>query len=129
MSPERIRNPGDADARSDIYSLGAVGFFLLTAHELFETTGEHDLVYHVLHTPPRRPSELVPGIPKRLDELIGRCVAKERSERPHEVLVVLALLEALAVEHPWSQRDAKAWWVRRKASQQEKVKPSPAATA
>jgi serine/threonine protein kinase len=30
MSPERIRNPGDADGRADIYALGAVGFFLLT---------------------------------------------------------------------------------------------------
>ena len=117
MSPERIRNPGDADARADIYSVGAVGFYLLTGRDLFETVGEHDLVYHVLHTPPRRPSELVPGIPKRLDELIVRCVAKDRSERPHEVLVVMALLEALSVEYTWRQRDAEAWWVRRRAEQ------------
>ncbi|MGH8701098.1 MAG: serine/threonine protein kinase [Burkholderiales bacterium] len=117
MSPERIRNPGDADPRADIYSVGAVGFYLLTGRELFETTGEHDLVYHVLHTPPRRPSELAPGIPKRLDELIVRCLAKDRSERPHEVLVVMALLEALAVEYTWTQRDAEAWWVRRRAEQ------------
>ncbi len=114
MSPERIRNPGDADARADIYSLGAVGFYLLTARELFETGGEHDLVYHVLHTPPRRPSQLVPGVPKRLDDLIVRCLAKDRNERPHEILVVLALLEALSVEHSWTQRDAEAWWARRR---------------
>ena len=117
MSPERIRNPGDADPRADIYSVGAVGFYLLTGRELFESTGEHDLVYHVLHTPPRRPSELAPGIPKRLDELIVRCLAKDRSERPHEVLMVMALLEALAVEYTWTQRDAEAWWVRRRAEQ------------
>jgi tRNA A-37 threonylcarbamoyl transferase component Bud32 len=116
MSPERIRNSGDADARADIYSLGAVGFYLLTARELFETTGEHDLVYHVLHTPPRRPSQLVPGVPKRLDDLITRCLAKERSERPHEILVVMALLEALSVEYSWSQRDAEGWWARSRQS-------------
>ena len=110
MSPERVRNPGDADARSDIYSVGAVAFYLLTAHELFETSGDHDLTYHILHTPSRRPSELVPGIPKRLDDLVARCLAKERSERPHEILVVMALLEALAVEYPWTQREAEAWW-------------------
>jgi len=110
MSPERVRNPGDADARSDIYSVGAVAFYLLTGHELFETSGEHDLTYQILHTPPRRPSELVPGIPKRLDNLVARCLAKERSERPHEILVVMALLEALAVEYPWTQREAEAWW-------------------
>ncbi|MBP7395265.1 MAG: serine/threonine protein kinase, partial [Zoogloea sp.] len=36
MSPERIRNPADADTRADIYALGAVGFFLLTGKRLFE---------------------------------------------------------------------------------------------
>ncbi len=61
MAPERMRNPGDADARSDIYSIGAVGFFLLTGRDLFESGGEHDLTYHVLHTPARRPSEFVAG--------------------------------------------------------------------
>ena len=110
MSPERVRNPGDADARADIYSLGAVGFYLLTARELFETTGEHDLLYHIVHTPPRRPSELVAGVPKRLDDLIVRCLAKDRGERPHEVLVLMALLEALSVEYPWNQHDAEKWW-------------------
>jgi serine/threonine protein kinase len=49
MSPERIRNPADADTRADIYALGAVGFFLLTGKRLFETETEHDLTYHVLH--------------------------------------------------------------------------------
>ena len=116
MSPERIRNPADADARADIYSVGATGFYLLTARELFETTGEHDLVYHVIHTPPRRPGDLVPAVPRRLDELIARCLAKDRGERPHEILVVLALLEALAVEYPWTQRDALKWWQDRAAA-------------
>jgi serine/threonine protein kinase len=49
MSPERIRNPADADGRADIYALGAVGFFLLTGKRLFETETEHDLTYQVLH--------------------------------------------------------------------------------
>jgi serine/threonine-protein kinase len=106
MAPERMRNPGDADARSDIYSIGAVGFFLLTGRDVFESGGEHDLTYHVLHTPAPRPSESTPGIPRRLDDLIARCLAKDRTERPHDVLVVLALLEALSVEHPWSAREA-----------------------
>jgi len=117
MAPERMRNPGDADPRSDIYSVGAVAFFLLTGHELFEAAGEHDLTYHVLHTPARRPSTLVPGLPRRLDDLVARCLAKDRTERPHDVLVLLALFEALAVDLPWTQREAAVWWkARKKAS-------------
>jgi tRNA A-37 threonylcarbamoyl transferase component Bud32 len=123
MSPERVRNPGDADARSDIYSVGAVGFFLLTGRSVFDSTTEHDLTYHILHTPARRASELVPGVPRRLDELIARCLAKERTERPHDVLVVLALLEALSVAHVWTQRAAAAWW------KAHRVEGQPAAAA
>jgi serine/threonine-protein kinase len=114
MSPERIRNPGDADARSDIYSVGAVAFFLITGRDLFEAGSEHDLTYQVLHTPPRRIAELVPGISRRLDDLIARCVAKDRAERPHDILVVMALLDAASVEHAWTQRDAEHWWRQRR---------------
>jgi serine/threonine-protein kinase len=114
MSPERIRNPGDADARSDIYSVGAVAYYLLTGQELFEAGSAHDLSYHVLHTVPRRLAEVLPNAPRRLDDLIARCLAKERSERPHDILVVMALLDAVSVEHPWSQRDAEQWWRQRR---------------
>lgn len=89
-----------------VCSVGATGFYLLTGRELFEAGGEHDLVYHVLHTPARRVSELLSEVPRRLDDLIARCLAKERAERPHDVIVLLALLEALSVEHPWGQREA-----------------------
>jgi serine/threonine-protein kinase len=114
MAPERMRNPADADARSDVYSVGAVAFYLLTARDLFESAGEHDLTYHILHTPARRLADLVPGISRRLDDLVARCLAKDRAERPHDILVVLALLEAVAVEYPWTPRDAENWWTRRK---------------
>jgi len=112
MSPERIRNPADADARADIYAVGAVGFYLLTGRNLFETAGEHDLIYQVLHAPAPRASQFV-TVPERLDNLLLRCLAKDRSERPHDIVVVLATLEALAVTHPWTQREAVAWWQQR----------------
>jgi serine/threonine-protein kinase len=110
MAPERIRNAGDADARSDIYSVGAVAYFLVTGREIFHGAEEHDLTYQTLHTPAPRVADAVPGISRRFDDLVARCLAKDRSERPHDVLVVLALLEALAVEYPWTEREAESWW-------------------
>jgi serine/threonine-protein kinase len=110
MAPERIRNAGDADARSDIYSVGAVAYFLVTGRELFDTASEHDLAYQTLHTPAPRMSESVPDVPRRLDDLVARCLQKERGERPHDIVLLMALLEALAVEFPWSQQKAEAWW-------------------
>ena len=112
MAPERVRNAADADVRADIYSVGAVAYFLVTGHELFHTAADHELTYNVLHTPAPRVSEVVPDVPKRFDDLVARCLAKDRSERPHDMVVVLALLEALSVEHPWGQQQAESWWKR-----------------
>jgi serine/threonine protein kinase len=105
MSPERIRNPGDADARADIYALGAVGFFLLTGKRLFETETEHDLTYQVLHTVPRLASECSPfAVPVELDALIGRCLEKDPAARPQSIAEVASALDGVLVHHALDAR-------------------------
>jgi hypothetical protein len=42
------------------------------------------------------------------------CLAKDRAERPRDVLVVMALFDAISVEHRCSQRDAEQWWRQRR---------------
>ena len=111
MSPERIRNPSDADARADIYALGAVGFFLLTGKRLFETETEHDLTYHVLHTVPRLASECSPFVvPAELDALIGRCLEKDPAARPQSIAEVASILDGVLVHKPWTRAQIDAWW-------------------
>ncbi len=113
MSPERIRNPSDADGRADIYALGAVGFFLLTGKRLFETETEHDLTYQVLHTLPRLASECSPfAVPAELDALIGRCLEKDPAARPQSIAEVASALDGLLVHMPWTRGQANAWWDR-----------------
>jgi serine/threonine-protein kinase len=113
MSPERIRNPSDADGRADIYALGAVGFFLLTGKRLFETETEHDLTYHVLHTLPRLASECSPfAVPAELDALIGRCLEKDLALRPQTVAEVASALDGVLVHTPWTRAQIDAWWAR-----------------
>ncbi len=110
MAPERVRNAADADNRSDIYSVGATPFHLLAGRPPYEAAGEHDLTYQILHSPVPNIVDFVPQVPARLAEIITRCLAKDRGERPHDIVVILAALESLAVAHPWTQRDASAWW-------------------
>jgi len=111
MSPERIRNPSDADGRADIYALGAVGFFLLTGKRLFETETEHDLTYQVLHTVPRLASECSPfAVPAELDALIGRCLEKDPAARPQSIAEVAGALDGLLVHMPWTRGQIDAWW-------------------
>jgi len=111
MAPERIRNPGDVDARADIYALGAVAFFALTGNKLFESANDLDLTHQVLTAPPRRPSEVAgTEIPPDLDDLVWRCLAKDKSGRPVDVVELQKVLDSVLARVPWTPEQAEAWW-------------------
>jgi serine/threonine-protein kinase len=110
MAPERLRNPADADARADLYALGAVAWFALAGRAAFEAQTEHDIVYRVLNEPAPRLAHAVPGVPAALDDLVARCLAKDRGDRPGAIDEVLEALARLSREHPWTEAQARAWW-------------------
>ena len=53
MAPERILNLADVDARSDIYALGAVGYFLVTGKQIFDGDNSLEVTNQVMHAPRR----------------------------------------------------------------------------
>lgn len=79
MSPEQIRGEPPTPA-SDIYSLGATFFHLATGRPPF-TRG--NVIEAHLSAPAPNPLDLVPGLPPGLDEIIGRCLAKDSGDRYH----------------------------------------------
>jgi eukaryotic-like serine/threonine-protein kinase len=80
VAPEQVRG-GPVDARSDVYSLGALLFLMLTGRPPF--TGDAASVMHAhLHSEPPRPSALAPAVPPELDDLVARCLAKDPARRP-----------------------------------------------
>jgi serine/threonine-protein kinase len=87
-----LRDPQSVDLRIDIYSLGAVAFFLLVGCEVFESETVADALFQVMNVEPRRPSALRPGIPMELDQLVVDCLAKQPEDRPESVRQVLARL-------------------------------------
>jgi tRNA A-37 threonylcarbamoyl transferase component Bud32 len=107
MAPERLRNPADADARADIYALGAVTYFILCGRAAFAAETEHDTLYKVMNEPA---PALVAPVPEALVALVARCLRKERSERPGTIHEVRAVLDQVASELPWSEAEARAWW-------------------
>jgi serine/threonine-protein kinase len=114
MAPERLRNPADADARSDIYALGAVAHFLMTGRALFQAHTDHDLVYQVLNAAPPTLSEAgARDVPPALEALLARCLAKDREARPASIDEVDAVLAEIARRQPWREDEARAWWVAR----------------
>jgi eukaryotic-like serine/threonine-protein kinase len=111
MSPERIRDARAADARADIYSVGAVGFFLLTGRRLFETDNDHDLTYQILHVPAPRPSAFAQqAVPAALEELLRSCLAKDPRERPASAQEVITVLDRVLAADVWTREQSETWW-------------------
>jgi serine/threonine-protein kinase len=119
MSPERVRDPAVADPRADIYAVGAVAYYLLTATRLFDAPNELELQRMVLETEaPRASAAARQPIPPALDDLIARCLAKDPAARPQHVDELIGALDAHLREHPWPQDRARRWWQDYNAAQE-----------
>ena len=110
MSPEQLRDPAQADARADIYGLGAVAWFALAGRSPFDAQTDHDIVYRVYNEPAPDLAHAAAGVPAELAALVARCLAKERSLRPATAAELRAALDQLALRWPWTEADARAWW-------------------
>jgi eukaryotic-like serine/threonine-protein kinase len=78
--PEQLRGE-ELNARSDMYSVGATLFYLLTGRTPFEGKGVVALIAAVLEQPAPSPRKLRPGIPKGLAKIVLRCLEKQPGER------------------------------------------------
>ncbi len=81
MSPEQIRGDGALDGRSDIFSLGAVLYEMLTGRQPFGGVEVVDIMRTVLQDTPQAPSAHNPRVPAELDALVLRMLAKRPDER------------------------------------------------
>jgi serine/threonine protein kinase len=81
MSPEQASGRTDLDARTDIYSLGAVAFTIFSGRPPFEGRNSSEIMRQHLTSEAPRLRDVVPGIPGAVDEAVQRCLAKEPSAR------------------------------------------------
>jgi serine/threonine protein kinase len=109
MAPEQIAG-GAADARSDIYSLGGVAFFLLTGRPPFERESIEEYCSAHLSAPVPRLRDRDADLPADLEAVITRCLAKDREARFPNVDELRAALEATEAAATWDSARAAAWW-------------------
>jgi eukaryotic-like serine/threonine-protein kinase len=80
MSPEQASGE-PVDARTDLYALGAVGYFALTGRPPFSGEQAAEVMARHISEPPPRLASAVPGTPARLARIIDRCLTKDKSGR------------------------------------------------
>ena len=111
LAPEAVTAPESVDARSDLYSLGCVGYFLLTAHQVFESSSVVEVLSkHLLEAPVPPSKRLGRPIPAELERLVLACLEKAPESRPASAA---ALHEALLPHAAMSKQDVaslRLWW-------------------
>jgi serine/threonine protein kinase len=113
MSPEQVLGDRQIDARSDVYALGCVAYWLLTGCRVFDgETSVQIMMRHVREqpVPPSKRAEVV--ISAELDDLVLTCLEKDPSRRPLHADAVGEALGRIHGDGPWSQQRAREWWDR-----------------
>jgi serine/threonine-protein kinase len=110
MSPEAIQSPALVDARSDLYALGAVAYYLLAGDHVFRGESLIEVCSKHLHEIPQPPSaRAVQPLPEALDRLVLDCLEKQPERRPQSAREFLERL-ARVNAGPWDRSQAEAWW-------------------
>jgi serine/threonine-protein kinase len=110
MAPEQARGKETLDARTDIYSLGALGYFLLTGQAPFvRETPMETLVAHV-HELPLHIRDLRPEVPADLADVIMRCLEKDPAARYQNTEALEQALAECDCTGLWGREEARAWW-------------------
>jgi serine/threonine-protein kinase len=110
MAPEQALGDSEPDERSDIYSLGAVAYFLLTGRPPFEGERPIKIILAHAHDAVSPPSQHRGGLPSDLEQIILKCLAKNPLDRYRSARELGGALADCQAAAEWTSADASAWW-------------------
>ncbi len=110
MSPEQATGEATADARSDIYAVGCVAYYMLTGHPPFEDTNAVKVLLAHAQRQPAPLSKLRSGIPADLESIVLKCLEKKPADRYQNVSALSLALAQSSLHGKWSRDDAEQWW-------------------
>lgn len=123
MSPEQIVGKGRLDGRSDLYSLGATGYFLLTGQPPFMRENVIDVFSAHLHEPPPPLTRLNDDVPADLQEVVLHCLEKLPENRFPDAAALDRALAACQDAGRWNAERALDWWGKYHSDLAEPITP------
>ncbi len=110
MSPEQARGLSDVDARSDIYSLGAVAYTLLAGRPPFDMPSPLDVIIAQARDEVAPVSRFRSDVPADVEQVILRCLAKSPADRFQDADGLERALADCSVADQWTRACARRWW-------------------
>lgn len=109
MAPEQIRGTPAVSHKTDLYALGAVLYQMLAGPPPFTGASAVVLMHQHINEPPPRPSAKIHEIPKALDDLVVKLMAKDPTERPWDADAACAILTELRDKVARNESVAMVW--------------------
>jgi len=112
MSPEQAAGRAQLDARSDIYSLGAVAYFLSTGQLPFDRETPLQMLHAHAYEPLAPRPEFQDDLPPDLQRVIVRCLEKDPQRRFQDVGSLEEALADCKCADQWTRELAEEWWLK-----------------
>jgi serine/threonine-protein kinase len=111
MAPEAVYDPRSVGTATDVYAVGALGYFLIVGAAPFEGSDIRAIARSHLREPPLPPSlRTAREIPPDLEAVLMACLRKEPEHRYPDGRSLLRALEACVGDPSWSMEEADLWW-------------------
>ena len=104
MSPEQAMGKHDVDHRTDVFAAAAILYECLTSKIAFEATNVAQILMKIINQQPIPPSQLRPGLPPRIDDVIDRGLRKNKTARYASATAFAAdVCDAYGLEPNWAR--------------------------
>jgi serine/threonine-protein kinase len=110
VSPEQASGRDDLDARSDIYSVGCLAYFLLTGQPPFAGRSAVRMLAAHMYEPPAPLTTYQSDVPADLERVVLRCLAKDPGERFASAQDLESALAGCLTAGRWTDEEAAGWW-------------------